>query len=141
MLTGKAKETRRGEAGQGRVVSVRGRWMFRLAMSLALAITAAMAGSCGGGAASVDPASIGFEHYYMCANDADTVRIGQRDDAAQCLAACKAESATLMGGAAKACWWQDGRAGRPRDCRLCKTAAPIHDVFLNNWAISLPVAK
>jgi hypothetical protein len=91
-----------------------------------------------GGSGAVDPDTLGFQQYYRCAADADTVVIGKRANAAECLAACKSASDALLNGAAKACWWLDGSAGRPVDCRLCKATPPVRDVFLNNWALTLP---
>jgi hypothetical protein len=98
----------------------------------------------GGGCATepdpkdVDPASLGFKHLYMCPVDADVITIGKRIYADECLEACKTVSKTMLGDTAKGCWWLDGRAGHPLDCRLCKTTAPVQNIFINNWAMPLP---
>ncbi len=85
----------------------------------------------------IDPASLGFQNYYLCADPNDVVPIGKRADAKECLAACESASQQLLDGNAKACWWLDGSAGLPVECRLCKTTAPVKDVFFNNWAKTL----
>jgi hypothetical protein len=90
--------------------------------------------------AEIDPASLGFQPLYMCPNKDDVITIGRRDTADKCLAACEEVSKTMLNGAAKGCWWQDGRAGLPRDCRVCKTTAPVKDIYINNWAMPLPAA-
>jgi hypothetical protein len=113
--------------------------LVQCAVALVLAAALALPGGCST-EQEVDPATLGFQHFYMCSNDADVIMIGVRGTADQCLAACQALSKAILNVTARACWWQDGRAGQPRDCRVCKTAAPVKDAYLNNWAMTLPAA-
>ncbi len=119
---------------------MRFRRLSTLVQIATLAVLVAGVGMLGGcsGEKDVDPTTLGFKQYYKCASDADTVTIGKRADARACLAACKTVSSSLLDGNARACWYLDGSAGVPRDCRLCKATAPVEDDFLNNWTVSLP---
>lgn len=111
-------------------------------LALAFPVGLAIAGGCSTGPEPVDPASLGFRNYYLCAFTPDVVDIGKRADAQECLTACEAASKNLLNGTAKACWWLDGSGGVQQDCRLCKSVDPIKDVFFNNWTkILTPAGK
>lgn len=85
-------------------------------------------------AAETNPASSGFEHFYKCTGikrPEDVVDLGDTHTPASCLAACKRQDM------AAGCWWQDGSGGLPRDCRVCKTLAPVKMSYENDWAIAI----
>lgn len=76
------------------------------------------------------PAAQGFRHYAKCAADRDVTRLGDTGTAAACLAVCRA-----VPGAA-GCWWLDGNTGPfPRECRVCRTRAPVWSPWPNDWAL------
>lgn len=112
--------------------------LVRCATASALAVGFAISSGCSTGPDPVDPASLGFQNYYLCAFGPDVVDIGKRANAQECLVACQTASQKLLNGTAKACWWLDGSGGVPTDCRLCKSIDPVKDIFFNNWAIKLP---
>ena len=113
---------------------------IRYAAASALAAGLMIAGGCSTGPEPADPATLGFQNYYMCAFTPDVVDIGKRANAQECLTACETASKQLLIGTAKACWWLDGSGGVPQDCRLCKSIDPVKDVFFNNWTKTLTPA-
>jgi TPR repeat protein/S1-C subfamily serine protease len=85
-------------------------------------------------AAETNPAPLGFEQFYKCPNTKalDDVRdLGDTVTPGACLSACKKQDA------AAGCWWLDGSGGLPRDCRVCKTLAPVRMSYQNDWAIPI----
>jgi hypothetical protein len=80
--------------------------------------------------AQQSPASLGFQQFYKCPSDADTIRLGDPGTAANCLNECSAR-----GGAG--CWYLDGTGGFARDCRVCRTLAPAKFFYPNDWAMPI----
>ena len=83
-------------------------------------------------AAAMNPVSLGFEQFYKCPNTQaldDVLDLGDTLTPSACLSACKKQN-TVAG-----CWWLDGSGGAPRDCRVCKTLAPVKMSYQNDWAI------
>jgi len=76
-----------------------------------------------------NPASSGFERFAKCHGKAKG--LGDTVTPAACLTACRNQSD------AKGCWWLDGTAGFPRECRICVDGPPSRDVFSNDWGIAV----
>jgi hypothetical protein len=77
------------------------------------------------------PGALGFNRFYKCPSDRDTLRLGDTVTPQACLQACRAH------GPAAGCWWLDGSGGFPRACRLCRTLAPQREEWRNDWALPL----
>ncbi len=82
-------------------------------------------------APKASPQGLGFQQFYKCPSDRDVDRVGDTITPQACLAACSARPN------ATACWWLDGTGGFPRQCRVCRTQAPIRQRFPNDWAMPL----